>query len=329
MKKKIALLLCALLAVSGLAGCSKAPAIETVSTTAAAAEPTEPAETWGRTVQRNGHTWRYNSRLTTVLFLGIDTHVDGVESGVEYAEGYGNDNRADTIGMLVLNPETETVTAVMMSRDTMAEVDLYTPEQIYMTSGIIQIAMQYTVGDNAVRSNLLMKRAVSRALLDLPITATCSMTLDSIGTAVDFLGGLTLTLEDDWTDIDPRFTPGATVTLNAAEVESFLRYRDKETVGSNDQRMNRHGWFIRQMFAQISKIGSTSIDTLLKLLDKYMQTDMDAETLRALTKYKFDSTIRYIPGQTVLGYGGLHDEFYIDEEAMKDLLLDVFYVQAD
>ena len=45
-------------------------------TTAASAEESLPETTeepWGRTVIRDGERWRYNSRLTTVLLLGVDT----------------------------------------------------------------------------------------------------------------------------------------------------------------------------------------------------------------------------------------------------------------
>lgn len=64
-----------------------------------------------------------------------------------------------------------------------------------------------------------------------------SVNLDAIGDVIDILGGLTITMLEDYSYIDPSYTKGAVVTLDSWGVEWLLRYRDKSQLESNDDRM--------------------------------------------------------------------------------------------
>lgn len=312
--KKYALLL---LVVLLLTACSTPQAAAPTQPTTAA----QPEADWGRTVTRNGHTWRYNSRLTTVLFLGVDT-----AEGKEEDNYIGNGGRSDTMILLVLNPDKQSTRTIFISRDTMAEVTVYNQDREKLYDGFMQITMQYAYGDNAKRSCMLSKKAVSKLLLDLPVDYYCSMTLDGIAAAVNALGGLTLTLEQDWTDIHPSYTAGSTVNMDAAMVSRFLRYRDLETSGSNTDRIQRQSWFVRQVFDKLIRSGSLSADQVVETVRPYLETDMNADTIQALSSYKLAPEMDLLPGGVVAGKR--HDEFYVDEEAMKDLLIDIFYYRV-
>ena len=283
---------------------------------------TSPLEPLPRIVERDGVTWRYNSRLRTVIFMGVDTR-----AGAEDKIGIGNNGRSDTLLLFVINPDTETIQLITISRDTITKVDVYDKDRNYLFSGNMQINMQYSFGDNAARSCQLVKKKISSLLYDLPIHYHCSMTMDGIVAAADLLGGIKLTLEEDWTDIDPSYTAGSTITMQGEQLERFLRYRDTGVSGSNNVRMARHAWFIRQMFAQLGKMGSTIVDLMMDKLSPYLETDMDADTLKQLATYKLSDEVLKLPGETVRGKA--HDEYYIDEEACREMLLDVFYTPAD
>lgn len=314
MRRYLIVLLASVLLLTACAGPGK--------TESAVLQTTEPAVAeWGRTVTRNGHAWRYNTRLTTVLFLGVDT------TEIKEEHNYiGNGGRSDTMLLLVLNPDTQTTDMILISRDTMATVGVYDRDREKLYDGFMQITMQYAFGDNPKRSCMLSKKAVSQMLLDLPIDYYCSMTLDGISAAVQNLGSLTVTLQDDWTDIDPAYTAGETVTMDGRMVERFLRYRDLEVSGSNSVRMERQAWFIKQMFESLFKSGKVTAEKLLSSVEPYMETDMNADTIQSLTHFRLADKARVLPGGVV--EGRKHDEYYIDEEAMKDLLLDVFYYRV-
>ena len=280
---------------------------------------TDMQDSMERTIVQDGVTWRYNTRLRTVLFMGVDTR-----AGAENKIGIGNNGRSDTLLLFVIDPDNERIQLITVSRDTMTKVDVYDKDRNYLFSGKMQLTMQYSFGDSASRSCQLVKKKVSELLYDLPISYYCSLTLDGILAASDLLGGITLTLEDDWTDIDPTYTAGSTITLKGDSLERFLRYRDTEVSGSNDVRMARHGWFIRQLFGQMGKLGSTGVDMLLNKLDPYLETDMDGDTIKQLTKFQFSDEILKVPGQTIAGKA--HDEYYVDDEACRQMILDVFYL---
>lgn len=338
-KNKIAAALAALLAAQLLTGCgtnssgikqveglqptTQPLSLEQIQQELAIEETVPPQaqqpESMGRTIEQDGVTWRYNTRLRTVLFMGVDTR-----AGAENKIGIGNNGRSDTLLLFVIDPDEERIQLITISRDTMTKVDVYDRDRNYLFSGKMQLTMQYSFGDSAARSCQLVKSKISDLLYDLPINYHCSLTLDGILAASDLLGGIKLTLEDDWTDIDPTYTAGSTITLKGEQLERFLRYRDTDVSGSNDVRMARHGWFIRQMFSQMGTVGSAGVEMLLDKLDPYLETDMDADTIKQLTSYHLSDEILKIPGQTVQGKA--HDEYYIDEEACKQMILDVFYL---
>lgn len=313
-----ALTACSLLA-GLLTGCTaKTPARRTEVPTGQMQETTAPGE-WARTVQYEGKTWRYNSHLRTVLFLGVDTR----DTSGEDRRGVGTGGRSDTIILLIIDPDAGVIQPVTLSRDTMTDVDVYDRDRNYLFSGKMQLTMQYSFGDNPKRSCLLVKKKVSDLLGGLPIHAYCSMTLDGITAASELLGGIRLTLEEDWTDIDPGFTAGTTITMDAETLERFLRYRDTGVSGSNDVRMKRQGWFIRQMFSQMGNLGSAGVEALMKQLDDYVETDMDGDMLKQLTALHISGSILNVPGRTVAGTA--HDEYYIDEDALRQFLLELYY----
>lgn len=338
-KSKIAAALAVLLAARLLTGCGpRSPGIQRVEDAPTTTQPlsleeiqrelaieetlppqAQQPESMGRTIEQDGVTWRYNTRLRTVLFMGVDTR-----AGAENKIGIGNNGRSDTLLLFVINPDEERIQLITISRDTMTKVDVYDRDRNFLFSGKMQLTMQYSFGDSAARSCQLVKSKISHLLYDLPINYHCSLTLDGILAASDLLGGIKLTLEDDWTDIDPTYTAGSTITLKGEQLERFLRYRDTDVSGSNDVRMARHGWFIRQLFSQMGTVGSAGVEMLLDKLDPYLETDMDADTIKQLTSYHLSDEILKIPGQTVQGKA--HDEYYIDEEACKQMILDVFYL---
>ena len=59
--------------------------------------------------------------------------------------------------------------------------------------------------------------------------------MDAIATVVDAIGGLRLTFDQDYSYIDPAYRKGVTLTLDGNAAESFIRYRDKEELGSAEK----------------------------------------------------------------------------------------------
>ena len=66
-----------------------------------------------------------------------------------------------------------------------------------------------------------------------------AMNMDGISELNDLAGGVTVTLEDDFSSIDPAMTRGTTLTLHGEQAETFVRSRMTVGDGTNASRMER------------------------------------------------------------------------------------------
>ena len=252
-----------------------------------------------------------DGRVHSYLFLGVD------DAGQSY-EDYGRGGRTDT--MLLLVKDGSDVRILEISRDTMTEVDAYDTAGDYLSTGVMQINMQYAFGDSPRRSAYLTKRTVSRLLGGVEIDGAIALNMSGIAPIVDALGGIDVHMEEDCSKIDPAYTAGADIHMDGKAAERFIRWRDPTVgAGSNDGRMSRHTWFIRQM---VEKADGDSIEKLLEASEPYLNTDLTAEELKALTECRVVETLR-LPGEARAG--AQHEEFYVDEEALQELVMKLFY----
>lgn len=282
-------------------------------------ETTEAEEDWGSTVEQDGILYRLNPSLQTVLFLGLD---DGGSSipGVTPGEG----RRADTIFLLLLDSQKRETQLLAISRDTIADVDFYDANGEYSYTAPTHINMQYFFGDSPTRSCYLTKRAISRLLYGMRVDACLALNADAIVTIVDQLGGLTITMPGDYTDIDPKYEDGAELCLTGAETEHLLRYRDTSTHGSNEVRVERQVRLIQALVKKFqTELSVSKLEELLDSAGESLCSDLDAETLKKLISYHLNPETLTLPGSLVAG--SEHDEFHVDETALRELILALYY----
>lgn len=283
----------------------------------AAQEEEDSGEEWGARVRWKGETYVQRDKLQTMLFMGVDN--------MQYEEqALGAAGRTDTLILFVLNTADQTAKLITISRDTMVDVDVYDDTGRKLFTGEMQITMQYGYGDSPKRCALLTERRVSELLHGIRIDGYLALTMDGIAPIVDGLGGIRLRLDDDYTDVNPAYVKGAVVDLDGASAQRLIRHRDTNTLGSNSERMARDAALIQQMFGQM-RSGSISVGHILDLAEAYMNTDLSAETLRNFARYEVEDEILTLPGQSRAGDS---DEFYVDDEGVQALLIDVFYEKA-
>lgn len=264
-----------------------------------------------------GRKYKYNTDLSNVLFLGVDKKQEFKEEFAGYA------GQSDCIILLAMNKKEKTTTMLQVSRDSMVDVRVYDMAGDYQTTENMQITTQYAYGDGGKRSCQLTKNAVSDLLYEIPIRSYISMNIEGIGVINDAVGGVNLTIPEDYTSIDPAFGQGNNVTLSGAQAERYVRYRDTNVLGSNDQRMKRQTQYIKALFSQMKKAGSSRYDDIWASAKPYTITDMSVDELKALSSYEMDEEILKVPGQTVAG--AEHDEYHVDVDALKKMVIDVFY----
>ena len=300
------------------AGCQKEPEepVESVDSSVYLKDETE----WGGTVKYNGVKYRRRTDVRTVLFLGVDnTYLS--ESGENLV---GNNGRTDAIMLFLVDTKSKTTELLTVSRDTMTEVDMYDGVGNLIYSRPMHINLQYSFGNSPKRSCFLTQRTVSELLYNARIDGYFALTMDGIPAIVEELGGITITMPDDYTKIDSRYTKGATVTMNGDEAERFARYRDTSEFGSNEGRNERHSWFVMEMFRQLKAKGDLdgTVERILDVAEDYIETDIDAETLKLLAGSTMTESYK-VPGE--VRQGKYFNEYYVDEDGLRELVIKLFY----
>ena len=189
------------------------------------------------TQEYNGVTYQRREGLTSILVMGVD-HDSAVESEGAYQGGQGDFQR-----LIVIDPERQVIRQLKIDRDTMTECTVLG----YLGSPIgtkeMQISLAHGFGDGKEESCEYAREAVEGLLLGESIDFYVAMNMDGISELNDLAGGVTVTLEDDFSSIDPAMAKGTTLTLHGDQAETFVRSRMTVGDGINASRMERQEAF--------------------------------------------------------------------------------------
>ena len=94
--------------------------------------------------------------------------------------------------------------------------------------------------------------------------------------------------------------------------------------GSNETRAARHLQVVTALFDELHSTTSLNeLESLLEAAGDGLYSDLNAQNLKKLLTYHLNSESRSVPGTVVSG--GNHDEFHVDEAALRSLLIELFY----
>ena len=279
------------------------------------------------TVEVDGVTYRKKSRLTAILVMGVD---HDTQDSYEYRKA----GQADFLRLVVLDKENKTVQQLQIDRDTMTPVtvlgllgDRYEP----VTE---QICLGYAFGDGRESSCEVTVEAVENLLGGQSIDQYLAMGLDVISTLNDLAGGVTVTLEDDFSAIDPAMTKGTTLTLQGDQAETYVRTRRSIGVGTNKARMVRQEAYIKQLSVQLDEklqrdqsFASDAYDALQPYLTTSMAKGQLVNEAWAAKDYTRLDTIKP-DGTYQVGEDGFM-EFYPDADALQQAVLQLFYEKVE
>lgn len=274
-----------------------------------------------------GTEYRLRNRLTAILLAGVDQRGDTEAAiGSEYRSG----GQADFQLLLVIDDNRDTVAAIQINRDTMAEITILGVLGQESGTRRAQICLAHSFGDGGKQSCELLVQAVSRLMMDVPIDHYAVMNLDGISALNDVLGGVEVTLEEDFSAYDPEMTAGKTLVLQGDQAEIFLRSRYHVGDQTNVSRLERQKAYIQAAADKLlAGIGASSgyANTVYAAIEPFLVTDMSKGRIVNLA----NSIHRYevlpltgVPGEAVLGAGEVM-EFYPDEDALMPIVLDAFF----
>lgn len=275
------------------------------------------------TVEVDGVTYRKKSRLTTILVMGVD---HDTQDSYEYRKA----GQADFLRLVVLDDADKTVQQLQIDRDTMTPVtvlgllgDRYEP----VTQ---QICLGYAFGDGRQTSCEVTVEAVGNLLGGQTIDQYLAMGLDGISTLNDLAGGVTVTLEDDFSAADPAMTKGATLTLHGDQAEIFVRRRMDIGEGTNEARMVRQEEYLAQLSAQLeSRVQQDQQFTaqVYDALQPYLVTDLAKGRLVNEVWAAKDDTVEpaiALEGEHKVAEDGF-TEFYPTEASIQKAVLTLFW----
>lgn len=323
-RKRIAavLVICGVLAVvavfaAGIWKQQRKAHMETDSASVSSEENTSESITY------KGKTYVYNDHLSNYLFMGIDTKGD-----METAES-GDAGQADAVFLVSVDRVTKEMQVISIPRDTMTEIEMFSVSRKSLGLMENHINLQYAQGDGKTESCELMKTAVSKLLGGIPVHGYCSVNMDGIPVMTEAAGNVQVVIPDNsLEEVNPEFTEGAEVTLTKDNVEQFVRYRNTGREQSALVRQDRQKIFIEAYMkkAQEQYAKDASFVTgLYESMKPYMVTnignDLFVKLLSAAQEGK--SSVHTLPGKGA--QGEYFDEYRVDEEALQEMIISVFY----
>ena len=278
----------------------------------------------GHVITYDGVSYELNDNLISVTFIGAD-------------EGTGDNadlQMADAIYIFTVDTETGKTKILGISRDTMADVDLYSEEGKFIDTERMQMAFSYAYGSDTVTGGKNTTTSVSRLYYGLPFDNYFAINMKALITLNDTIGGVTLTSSMTFTSpIDGRtINEGETVTLHGKEADYYVRHRDTEKLDSNNDRMKRQQEYIRAFLNSIIPAAKKDISIISKLYDEIQvnsDTTLDLSKMTyiastALTKMRSASDIEYVSLKGEITEGEYAELNPTNEDTIRSML-DVFY----
>lgn len=274
--------------------------------------------------------YQYNRDILTFLIMGIDKNSDAI--AVDEGKQGG---QADALFLTVMNPKDKSIKIIGINRNTMSDIDFYNDDGVYITTAKGQLAVQHGFGNGMEESCMYQENAVKKLFYNLPIHGYAAINMSAIPTINDTIGGIDVTVLEDLTDIDASLVKDSNVHLNGESAFWYVKYRDTDVFASADMRLLRQKQYLTNLVIvandKISKDISIAL-SLYKAVSPQMVTDISldeaAYLASILSSYKFDENDFYIlEGETVMGEE--FEEFYPDEDALYELILDVFYEKVE
>ena len=257
------------------------------------------------TVEYKGEIYKYNNHLSNYLFLGIDTR-----EAVDTYQSQADAGQADAIFLVSMDRATEKIKVLFIPRDSMTRIEVFNPYGQSLGETTDHLNIQYAFGDGKEKSCELMKTAVSDMLDGLPIQGYCSMNMDGIS------------------DVNSEYKKGAVVDITGETAEQFVRYRDIDKTQSALVRQERQKTFLQALVQKAQEKAGEDAGFVTGLYDSVksytvtnMGNDIFAKLLAASQNGITDTET--VPGEGT--HGENFDEYHIDEDALSDLIISMFY----
>ena len=238
----------------------------------------------------------------------------------------------------------KTVSFMSIPRDTVASIKVLDLNDEVATVKKGPIAIQHSFGTQGERTNEAVVDAVSNLLYSVPINRYVSVDITAIPDINDSLGGITVDIPEDLTKWNPKMKAGTKdyLLLNKDAV-IFVARRDTGIDDSAMGRMKRQVMYLKKLFPAVKAKTAENITYPIALYNSEadkVKTNLTIDEMTYLAKLLLDlelsdKDIVSVPGEMKrIEPGEIEDYEYemgyiVDEDALKQLIVDRFYTPAE
>ena len=280
-----------------------------------------------RDITYKGQAYRYNNRVTAILYAGIDS-----EDDIESMGAFTAAPRADSISLIVLDESNAKMSIIALNRDTMTGIHKFTVDGKDRGSFTDHLSLSFAYGDGGKVSCENLVQAVSDLMFGIPISGYVVSNQATLPTLGDAIGPVKVVVPNNDL-VDMGFTEGETVTIDGSNLMPFVRTRDITVDQSNVGRMERQQAYIDSAMEKILRLLTQDTNTAWEFIEnaeKCVLTDITRNRYLNLVKIlkhvQYSQDDYYIPeGEQVVGR--VYDEFYPDLDALQEKVIELFYVE--
>ena len=276
-----------------------------------------------QTITRDGVDYFPRQDITTVLVMGIDRFGPVEDSGA-----YTNNGAADMVMLLIFDEKTQQCSVLQLNRDTMLHMPVLGIGGKKAGTYFGQLALSHTYGSGLEDSCENTRNTVSDFLYGITIDYYIAMHMDVISILNDAVGGVTVTVTEDFSQVDPTIAMGE-ITLQGDQAIHYVRTRKGIGDQLNLSRIERQQAYIDGFVDAFHRKQETDPEFLVEAygdVADYIVSDCSVKTISSMIQRYGDYTVGEIvspQGENVLGEE--YFEFYVDEQQLDELILRLFY----
>ena len=290
-------------------------------------ERQQMSENFGKlpTVTYNNILYVRRPEVDTFLLMGVD-RPDGEEPS-----GYRRGGQADFLLLIAIDSKNKTVHQLQIDRDSITDVPIVGVLGNDAGTRRMQVGLSHAYGGSEEDRCKHTVQAVANLLGGETAQHYMSAMMNDIGVLNQVLGGITVTMPEDYTNQDPAMVKGAVLTLTDAQAEILVRSRLTVGDGTNASRMERQRSFLSAAIDQVRSKILQDADFAGSLLDAIDQMSGHTDYQRGQLINLLNQINNYdvLPVETLRGeYKTGADgfaEFYADESSAVEWVLQTLY----
>lgn len=276
-----------------------------------------------RTIERDGVKYFPRQDIVVLMVLGIDQF-----GQVQPSQSYNNPGASDVVSLLIFDETNEEIRILCLNRDTMLDMPILGIGGKKAGVAFQQLALSHTYGSGMEDSCENTRETVSTFLYGLQIDYYMSLNMDAIALLNDAVGGVTVEVKDDFSEIDPSIGMGQ-VKLMGQQAITFVRGRGGVGDQLNVSRMERQKEYMAGFMEAFQSKEDAGISFLVSAYEQttpYMVTDCSLTVLQDMAqRYGDYPIVEVVSPAGENRKGETYMEYYVDEEALDELILRLFY----